>query len=104
MARIQVSIDLSGRIIVSFPYDPLIVDKVKSIDGRRWHPARKHWSFPKLDGVLDKIVGLFENEDVQVDPSLKTAASKTKDTPSPLGGEGKGEGYNFEDLRRELVS
>jgi hypothetical protein len=49
-------------------------------------------------------VGLFENEDVQVDPSLKAAASKTKDTPSPLGGEGKGEGYNFEDLRGELVS
>ena len=104
MARIQVSNDPSGRIVVSFPYDPVLVAKVKTIDGRRWHLSEKHWSIHKLDGVLDKIVGLFENEDVQVDPSLKTAASKTKDTPSPLGGEGKGEGYNFKDLRRELIS
>ena len=46
MARIQISNDPSGRIIVSFPYDPLLVEKAKSIDGRRWHPAEKHWSFP----------------------------------------------------------
>jgi hypothetical protein len=39
-----------------------------------------------------------------MDPALRTASSKTKDTPSPLEGEGRGEGYNFEDLRRELVS
>ena len=45
MARIQISNDPSGRIIVSFPYDPLLVAKVKTIDGRRWHPAEKHWSF-----------------------------------------------------------
>jgi len=34
MARIQISNDPSGRIIVSFPYDPLLVEKAKSIDGR----------------------------------------------------------------------
>jgi hypothetical protein len=42
MARIQISNDPSGRITVSFPYDPLLVEKVKSIDGRRWHPVEKH--------------------------------------------------------------
>jgi len=92
MARNQVSNDPSGRIIVSFPYDPLLVEKVQSIDSRRWHPAEIHWSLRNLDGVLDKIVGVFENEDVQVDPSLKTAASKTKDTPSPLG---RGQGWGI---------
>ena len=104
MARIQVSNDPSGRITVSFPYDPLLVEKVKSIDGRRWHPTEKHWSFPKLDGTLEKILKVFGDENVQMDPALKTASSRTKDTPSPLAGEGRGEGYNFEDLRRELVS
>ncbi len=104
MARIQISNDPSGRIIVSFPYDPLLVVKVKTIDGRRWHPVEKHWSFPKLDGMLEKISKLFGDENVQMDPALKTPTSKPKDTPSPLVGEGQGEGYNFEDLRRELVS
>jgi hypothetical protein len=46
MARIQISNDPSGRIIISFPYDPFLVTKVKTIDGRRWHPVEKHWSFP----------------------------------------------------------
>ena len=46
MARIHILNDPSGRIIVSFPYDPLLVSKVKTIEGRRWHPAEKHWSFP----------------------------------------------------------
>jgi len=112
MARIQISNDPSGRIIVSFPYDPLLVEKVKSIDGRRWHPTEKHWSFPKLDDTLGKILEVFGDENVQIDSTLKTATSKLKGTPSPLEGEGKGsphtryggEGYNFEDLRRELVS
>ena len=49
MARIHISNDPSGHIIMSFPYDPLLVSKVKTIDGRRWHPAEKHWSFPNTD-------------------------------------------------------
>ena len=31
MARIHVLNDPSGHIIISFPYDPLLVEKVKSI-------------------------------------------------------------------------
>ena len=48
MARIQISHDSSGRIIVSFPYDPLLISTVKTIAGLRWHPAEKHWSFQTL--------------------------------------------------------
>ena len=94
MARIHVLNDPSGRIIVSFPYDPLIVSKVKTIDSRRRHPAEKHWSFNKLDGMLEKILKVFEDEDVQIDPDLKTDTYKVnpaplircgvKDTPSHL--------------------
>ena len=56
MARIQISNDSSGRIIVSFPYDPVLVTKVKTIDSRRWHPAEKHWSFLNTDGTLERIL------------------------------------------------
>ena len=69
MARIKISNDPSGRITVSFPYDPLLVEKIKSIDGRRWDPAEKHWSFPNApypphrwgrerDGVKKLALGL----------------------------------------------
>ncbi len=53
MARIQISYDPSGRLIVSFPYDPLLVSKLKTIDGRRWHPAEKHWGFPNTEEILE---------------------------------------------------
>jgi len=112
MARIHISKDPSGRIIVCFPYNPLLVERVEGIDGRRWHPVEKHWSFPELDGILETILKVFGGEDVQEDRILRTASSKATDTPSPLAAEGQsfprtrygGEGYNFEDLRRELVS
>jgi hypothetical protein len=45
MARIQISNAPSGRIIVSLLYDPLLVEKVKSIDGRKWHPAKNTLEF-----------------------------------------------------------
>jgi len=45
MARICISNDPFGRIIVSFPYDLLLVVKVKTIDGRKCHPVVKYWSF-----------------------------------------------------------
>jgi len=101
MVRIHISNDSSGRIIVSFPYDPLLVEKVKSIDGRRWHPAEKHWSFPKLNGMVEKILKVFGGEDVQVDPALKLQY------PMPVIAREKVPKHfphNFEDFRRELVS
>jgi len=54
--------------------------------------------------MLEKILKVFGGEEVQIGPALKTTTSKVKDTPSPLEGEARGEGYNFQDLRRELVS
>jgi hypothetical protein len=71
MARIYISNDPSGRIIASFPYDPLLVSKAKTIDGRKWHPVEKHWSFPNRNGVLEKILKVFGGNEVQIDPALK---------------------------------
>jgi hypothetical protein len=46
----------SGIIVVTFPYNPLLVEKVKTVPGRKWHPEGKHWSFPDSDGILEKIL------------------------------------------------
>ncbi|MDG1456117.1 MAG: hypothetical protein P8R38_07900, partial [Planctomycetota bacterium] len=35
-----------GRIRVRFKYDPLLVDQVKQVAGRRWHREDKYWSVP----------------------------------------------------------
>ena len=46
MTRNKISEDPSGRIILSFPHPLVLVSEVKTIEGRRWHPAEKYWSFP----------------------------------------------------------
>jgi site-specific recombinase XerD len=95
--------DDSGRTTVSFKYDPQLVEKVKTIEGRKWHPAEKYWSFPNTDGTLEKILDVFKDEEIHLGPASQAKLSKLKNIPSPLAGEGKGEG-GFEDLRRELFS
>jgi len=103
MVEANIKKDISERILGSFRYDPHLVAKIKIIEGRRWHPAEKHWIFPKRDDILEKILKVFGDKEVPIDPALKTATSIINDTPSPLAGEGGGEGYNFEDLHRKLL-
>jgi len=74
------------RIIVSFPYNPIYISKVKTISGYRWHSEEKYWSFPLDKETLEKIMVIFNGEKIDIDPSLLSF---------------RGE---FEDLRRELVS
>lgn len=117
MVKANIGKDASGRIVVSFPYDPSIVTKIKTIEGRKWHPVEKHWSFPDTDSILKKILKVLgdkEVQEVQIDPALKgTIPDLQTDNHSipPLekGGEGGFESglspkFAFEDLRRELVS
>jgi integron integrase len=71
MAMVNISQDASGSIIVAFPYDPSRVAKVKTIEGHRWYPEKKHWSFPDSDGTLEKILKVFDGEEICVDPVLQ---------------------------------
>ena len=114
MAETTITKDLFGRIVVSFSYDLSIVTKIKTIEGRKWHPVEKHWSFPYTNGLLEKILEVFGDKNVKIDPSLRgTVPDLRTDNHSipPLekGGEGGFESglspkFDFEDLRRELVS
>ena len=62
-------------ITVSFPYGPQLVEKVKTIDGRKWHKDEKYWSFPDSDKIVDKILKVFEGEEIRVDPTLQAETS-----------------------------
>jgi len=77
---ITVNKDNSGQITVFFPYDYLLVQKVKTIDGHRWHPDKKHRSFPDSDGTLEKILKILEDEEIHLDTTLQAELSK-----SPVG-------------------
>ena len=67
---VTVGRDDSGIITVSFLYDPRLVAKVKTIEGRKWHKDKKYWGFPNSEGILEKILKVFEEEN-RLDPVLK---------------------------------
>jgi len=47
-------------IVVTFPYNTLLVEKIKTIPSHRWDSEKKFWSFPSTDRTLDKILKAFE--------------------------------------------
>jgi len=34
-------------IVVTFPYNPLLVEKIKTIPCYKWHPEKKYRNFPQ---------------------------------------------------------
>lgn len=72
---VKVSRDTSGKITVAFPYDPSRISKIKTIEGHKWNPDKKHWSFPDSDGVLHKILKAFGQEQVHLNPALQANLS-----------------------------
>lgn len=73
MARIRISVGMSGRITVSVPYDPALIAKIKSIEGYRWHPEEKCWSLPSGGDIVERLVSVFDGEKLDIDPSLQTS-------------------------------
>lgn len=108
--------DDSGMITVSFPYNPLLVAKVKTVPGHKWHPAEKYWSFPipNTDGTLKKILNAFEGEKIHLTPELqaKLPSPVIARHPEPVEGPKQSQTHyasrithhDFQDLRRELLS
>ena len=72
MAGIRISKNSPSGIVVSFLYDPQLVEKVKTIEGRKWHKNEKYWSFPYSNGTLEKILEVFKGEELQIDHALLT--------------------------------
>lgn len=118
VSKVSIKRGESGEIRVSFSYIPDFVQRIKTIEGHRWHPDGKYWGFPNTNGTLEKILKVFEGQEINLDPALQNVIVENKVAPakaekqfqaesnkisSPLVGEDKGEG-DFKDLRRELLS
>ncbi|MBI5049346.1 MAG: hypothetical protein HZC11_00345, partial [Nitrospirae bacterium] len=127
----NVSKENSGKITVTFPYNIQLVEKVKTIEGRKWHKDKKYWSFSNTNGTLEKILKVFEGEEIHLDPFLQTrlphpviarseATKQSQENPSlakpsslspSLAKRGEGRfsdkklsATTFEYLKRELLS
>jgi hypothetical protein len=79
--KIKVLKDRDDNLMASFSYNPQFVQKIKTIKGHRWQPDGKYWSFPGSNETLERILEVFEAQEIYIDPAIQ-----------------------FEDLRKELVS
>jgi site-specific recombinase XerD len=70
VGKIRIHPGDNGQLIVTFPYSPERVEKIKTIPGKWWHPEEKHWTVPFADGMVEQLVSLFEGERVEIDPAL----------------------------------
>lgn len=84
MASIKISKDIQqGKIVVTFSYDPKFVAKIKTIEGHRWHPDKKYWSFPHSEDILKKILSVFKNENIDLDSTLQVSFKQKSDKQAP---------------------
>lgn len=67
--EIRIGSGTDSRIVVRFPYNPSYIAKMKSINGRRWHPDGKYWSIPS--DVLDELLSAFKGERICPEPAMR---------------------------------
>jgi len=72
---VRISSGGDGRLWVEFRYSAAMVDKIKSIPGRRWHPEQKSWSVPAEPGMVERLRALFHGEEIEIDPRIGAAAA-----------------------------
>ncbi len=100
--------DVSGRVTISFPYDSSLIEKIRTINGLRWHKDKKHLSFP--DKTLEKILKAFEDKEIILDPTLQTQlfisviARAESAKQSQVRYTSRITHHDSEDLRRKLLS
>jgi len=69
--KIKILKDKENNLMVSFPYNPQFVEKIKSIKGHRCHPEGKYLGFPNSNEILEKILEVFEDEKIYIDPTIQ---------------------------------
>ncbi len=67
--RIRVIKGDKNKVVVFIPYDPGLIDKIKTINGRRWNPEKKYWELPFREDLISKLKILFP-ENLSIDPEL----------------------------------
>lgn len=58
---------VEDKLIITFPYSPERICKIKSIRGYSWNPDKKEWSIPYLVENINSLRNLFKNEQIAVD-------------------------------------
>jgi len=67
---IQIKQESINQINIYFTYNVEIIDKIRSIKGRRWLSKQKCWALPYTEETVEELLRLFRVEDLIVEPDL----------------------------------
>ncbi|MDY6863224.1 MAG: site-specific tyrosine recombinase/integron integrase [Thermodesulfobacteriota bacterium] len=91
MAEVRIPKEEPSKLRVTFPYNPAYVEKIKEFKGSWWHPKEKYWTVPCSEGIIKKLLSIFDGKEIELDHALQIGKEKQKPA------------IDFEDLRRELT-
>lgn len=63
MTRVNILEDGTGHIII-FPYDPVLLSKLKTTPGQQWCSTYQYGSFPDIYHTLERILNVFSEGNV----------------------------------------
>lgn len=67
---------VGNRIEIHFPYNPLAINEIKKISGRRWDATKKCWSVPAVGDAIDGALAFAKKWDLPVDESIISKAEE----------------------------
>ncbi|MDP7080504.1 MAG: phage integrase N-terminal SAM-like domain-containing protein [Candidatus Undinarchaeales archaeon] len=68
--RIRLQKTDDDRISLALPYDRDLIERIRTVTGRRWHQDEKVWTVPREAGMVECLQQLFADLAVEVDPAL----------------------------------
>ena len=68
------------ELFVRFSYSPEKVRKIKTLEERRWDRDKKCWIISNTEGVIEKLQQVFNNEEIVVDPKLRTRTEEINES------------------------
>lgn len=73
MAQVNLKKD---KLILTFQFDPKIVEAIRTIPGRKWHAGRKHWEVPVEN--VEEVLAVLEPLGFRVHADVKKALDDVK--------------------------
>ncbi len=73
---LQLEITNDGSVSVKFNYRPELVEKIRTITGRKWHQTEKYWTIPDTREALNRFAEIFIKEQIVINPLHEARLNK----------------------------
>ena len=64
---VKIEFGEKNKVIIQFPCNQGLIEKVKTIPERKWNPQGKYWEVPYSEDLIAKLQSLF-GENLVIDP------------------------------------